>query len=190
LTSKTLKIAGWLAMTSAFLALPLVYISFKLEGRIDLHAVVIQSIIQITGTLLTVAILLYLKRFLNLIYNFRSIDRNIDLINIASVVTAVFSIAALYVTPFKESIAPIVIALLALQGMVQVQLGYKLLKLPNDLGGILKPFCYAVMATGILLASVFLIPLAILASALSDLMLGTIFLNVSRLQKNSVLKPK
>jgi len=63
---------------------------------------------------------------------------------------------------------------------VQLQFGYKLLKLPDDLGGMLKPFCYANMATGIFLSSIVLLPLGILASAISDLMLGTIFLSVSK----------
>jgi hypothetical protein len=188
LTSKTLKIAGCLTMTSAFIALPLVYISFRLEGMIDLYAVVIQTIIQIAGTFLTVAILLYLKRFLNSILTFHSIDRNIDLINIAIVVTGVLSIIILFFTSLKESIGPIVIAILVMQGILQAQLGYRLLKLPNDLGGLLKPYCYINMATGILLASIVLIPLGILASAISDLMLGTIFLNMSRTTRDRDLK--
>jgi hypothetical protein len=51
-----------------------------------------------------------------------------------------------------------------------LKLRQKLLKLPDDLGGMLKPFCYANMATGIFLASIVLIPLGILTSAISDLM--------------------
>lgn len=181
LTSRSLKTAGWLAMASAFLTLPLVFLSFKLDGIIDFKATVIQTIIQVSGTFLFVSIIIYLRKLLNSLYNFHDTDRNIDLMILAGAVTGIISMVSLYVPPLKESVEYAVIVILILQGIVQLQFGYKLLKLPDDLGGMLKPFCYANIATGIFMASVILIPLGILASAISDLMLGTIFLSVSRL---------
>jgi hypothetical protein len=86
-----MKTAGWLAMASAFLTLPLVYLTFRLEGMHDSYADAIQVIIQTFGTLLFLAIILYLKRFLNFVYNFRDTDRNIDLMVMASIVTGVLS---------------------------------------------------------------------------------------------------
>ena len=180
MTSRTLKVAGLLAMASAFLTLPLVYLSFKLEGRVDVKATVIQTIIQTFGTVLFVAIILYLRKLLNSLYNFHDTDRNIDLMIVTGAVTGIISTVALYAPPLKESVEQAVIIILIVQGIVQIQFGYKLLKLPGDLGGMLKPFCYANMATGIFLSSIVLLPLGILASAISDLMLGTIFLSVSK----------
>ena len=174
-------------MVSAFLTLPLVYISYKLENRIDFEATVIQATIQVSGTFLFVIILLYSKRLLNIFFNFHDTDRNIDLMLIASVVTGALSFVALYFTQLKESVQYLVIVVMLVQGIVQFQFGYKLLKLPNDLGGMLKPYCYANMATGIFLASMLLIPLAILVSAISDLMLGTIFFSMSRLVKDKMV---
>lgn len=171
-------------MASAFLTLPIVYLSYSLESRGDLRSLVLQTIIQISGMLLFVTIVLFFKKLLNRLFSFHNTDRNIDLLVIAGVVTGVFSVVALYVTPLKESIGSVITAILVAQGIVQVQFGYKLLKLPHDFGGMLKPFCYANMATGILLASILLIPLGIVVSAISDLMLGTIFLNVSRLVRD------
>jgi hypothetical protein len=189
MTSRTFKIAGWLAMASAFFTLPLVYLSFKLEGRIDLEAAVIQTIIQIFGTVLFVAIILYLKKLLNSLYNFHDTDRNIDLMIVTGAVTGIISTVALYALSLKESVEYAVIVILILQGIMQLQFGYKLLKLQDDLGEMLRPFCYVNMATGILLASIVLIPLGILASAISDLMLGTIFFGVSKLLKNKTGLP-
>jgi hypothetical protein len=77
-----------------------------------------------------------------------------------------------------------VLAIIVAQGVVQAHFGYKLLKLPNDLGGMLKPFCYVNMATGILMATIILIPVGIVVSAISDLMLGTIFFNMGKLVRN------
>ena len=175
-----MKIAGWLAMASAFLTLPLVYLSFRLEGGGDSFAGELQACIQAFGTLLFLAIILYLKKLLNALFNFHATDRSIDLMVMASMLTGVLSIGAFSFPVLKESLQSAVLVILVGMGIVQVRFGYRLLKLPHELGGLLKPFCYTNMATGIFLASVVLMPLSIVVSALSDLMLGTIFFNMSR----------
>lgn len=167
-------------MASAFLTLPLVYISYTMESRTDVLSKVIQTGIQLSGTILSVAVVLYLKKLLNSVFAFHDTDRNINLILISSFVIGVLSMVGLYCTSLKESLGSVAIVVLIAQGMVQVQFGYRLLNLADDLGGMHKPFCYVNMATGILLASVVLIPLGVLVSAFSDLMLGTIFFNMSR----------
>jgi hypothetical protein len=180
-----MKIAGWLAMASAFLTLPLAYLSFSLEEMHNSYSDIIQTFIQATGTLLFLAIILCLKRLLNTAFNFHGTDRNIDLMIIASIVTGMLTIGLFSFPVIKESLQSAVIVLLVALGIVQAQFGYRLLKLSNNLGGLLKPFCYANMATGIFLASVVLMPISIIVSALSDLMLGTIFFNISRLTKTN-----
>jgi hypothetical protein len=188
LISRNLKIAGWIAMASAFLTIPLEYLSSRLEVRTDSEATILQTIIQIFGTILFLAIMMYVKQFLNNLFNFRNTDRNIDLMIITGIVAGVLSVAVLYVTPLKESIGYAGIGIVMVQGVVQAQFGYKLLKLPYDLGGMLKPFCYANIATGILLATIVLIPFGIVVSALSDLMLGTIFFKISACVRDVELK--
>ncbi|MDO9069873.1 MAG: hypothetical protein Q7W05_15650 [Deltaproteobacteria bacterium] len=186
LTSKTLKTGGLLAMASAFLSLPLAYLSFKLAGSTNSYANEIQTFIQTSGTLIFVTIILYLKRLLNSLFKFHDTDKNFGLMIIASMATGAVTIGIFSFPTLKESLETVVIAILVFQGIVQVQFGYKLLKLPDDLSGMLKPFCYANMATGILLASIILIPIGILASAISDLMLGTIFFNISKSLKKDM----
>ncbi len=186
--SRNLKIAGWIAMASAFLTIPLEYLSSRLEVRTNSEATILQTIIQIFGTILFLAIMMYVKRFLNNLFNFRNTDKNIDLMIITGIVAGVLSVAVLYVTPLKESIGYAGIGIVMVQGVVQAQFGYKLLKLPYDLGGMLKPFCYANIATGILLATIVLIPFGIVVSALSDLMLGTIFFKISACVRDVELK--
>lgn len=167
-------------MASAFLTLPLAYLSFSLEGRGDLYANEFQTLIQASGTLIFVAIILYLKRFLNFFFTFHDTDTSIALMVMASMATGAVTLGMFSFPTLKESLESAVIVILALQGIVQIQFGYKLLKLPNDLGGMLKTFCYANMATGLLLATVIFIPLSMLVSALSDLMLGTIFFSMAK----------
>jgi len=106
----------------------------------------------------------------------------------ASIVTGVLSIGVFSFPALKESLQSAVIVVLVALGIIQAQFGYRLLKLSDDLGGLLRPFCYANMATGIFLASVILMPLSIFVSAVSDLMLATIFFNISRQAENDELK--
>jgi len=173
-------IAGWLAMISAFMSLPMLYLSYRLEGRVDLIALSIQATMQIAGTLLFVAIILYLRKLLQAHFSFHDTDRSIGLMLKAGVTAGVLTVLSLCITSMRETAALAVIVILVAQGVVQAQFGYKLLKLPHDLGGMLKPFCYANMATGIMLASVVLLPVGVVVSAVADLMLGTIFFNMAR----------
>ena len=167
-------------MASAFLTLPLAYLSFVLEGRSEGYANEIQTIIQAFGTTLFVAIVLSFKRFLNALFTFHDTDRNLLLMAVGSVVTGALAISLYSFHALKGALGYALIIVLVLLGVVQAQFGYKLFRLPNDLGGMLKPFCYANLVIGILLATVVLIPLSIPVSALSDLMLGTIFLNMAK----------
>lgn len=187
MTPGTLKFAGLTAMASAFLTVPLVYLSLRLQGMNDSYGSVIQAIIQIFGTILFIVIVRYLKKFLHFFFSFRDTDRSIDLMILASILTGVLSLGVVTFPAVKESLESAVIVILVALGLVQVQFGFRLLKLSSGLGGLLRPFCYANMAAGIFLASVVLMPLSIIVSALSDLMLGTIFFNMSRLTRTGGL---
>ena len=171
-------------MSSAFLTLPVVYVSYKLDKMADFVSTVIQTVIAIAGVILFTLIVLYLKRFINGFFQFHNTDRNLEIMMGANIVVTVLTLVAIFYSQLKESIEYVVLAVIVTQGIIQIQFGYKLLKLPNDLGGMLKPFCYANMATGILMASVILIPVGIVVSAVSDLMLGTIFFNMGKLVLN------
>ena len=63
---------------------------------------------------------------------------------------------------------------------MQIMFGVKLLQLSNDLKGLHKPYCYLNIITGICLATVVLLPVGILASAITDVMLGTIFFQAAK----------
>jgi len=180
LNCKSMVIAGWLAMISAFMSIPMLYLSYRLEGKVELAALSIQAAMQIAGTLLFVAIILYLRKFLQAHFSFHDTDRSINLLIKTGVTAGVLTVLSLCIISMRETAAFAVIVILVAQGIVQVQFGYKLLKLPHDLGGMLKPFCYTNMATGIMIASVVMLPVGILLSAIADLMLGTIFFNVAR----------
>jgi hypothetical protein len=180
MTSESLKAGGWVAMASAFLVLPIAYLSFTLEGRTNSYSEELQTFIQASGTLIFLTIFLYLKKFLNSRFSFHATDTTIAFVVMANMVTGAVALGIYSFPALKESLASLLIIIQVVQGIVLIRFGFNLLKLPDNLGGMLNPFCYANIATGILLASVILIPLSMLASAISALMLGTIFFNAAR----------
>lgn len=180
LTHRTLTIAGWLTMISAFASIPMAYLAFKLEGQVDSTGTLILATMQVAGTILFVAITLFLKRLLNRIFYFHDTDKSIDLMIMANVVAGAFVVGGMYIYQIKETAGIAALVIMVFQGIVQLQFGYKLLKLQNSLGGLLKPFCYLNMATGACIASIVLLLVGVVVSAISDLMLATIFFNVSK----------
>lgn len=180
MTHRTLNIAGWLTMISAFISIPMAYLAFELEGRVDADGTLMLAIMQAAGTLLFVAITLFLKRFLNLVFRFHDTDKSIDLMRMANVVSGIVLVGGMYLSMTKETVGIAALVLMVFQGIIQIRFGYKLLKLQNNLDGLLKPFSYLNMVTGICIASILLILVGVVVSAISDLMLATIFFNVSR----------
>ncbi|HEY5974241.1 MAG TPA: hypothetical protein VIU41_05815 [Geobacteraceae bacterium] len=180
MSATTLKTAGWLAMISAIITLPLVYLSFRLEGQSDLTAQLLETTIQVLGIVIFVAVTILLKRFLNSTFNFHLTDRLIKLMIKANIVICVMAILSLYLKTLQESLSVFIVVMVVVLGIMQTMFGYQLRRLPNDLGGMLKPYCYLNMAIGITSASVVLVPVAVVLSAIADVMLGTIFFQAAR----------
>ena len=167
-------------MISAFASIPMAYLAFKLEGSVDPAGTFILASMQLAGTILFVAITLFLKRLLSRIYSFHDTDKSIDLMIMANAVAGIFVIGGMYISQIKETAGIAALVIIVFQGIVQIQFGYKLLKLQNSLGGLLKPFSYLNMVTGVCVASIVLILVGVVVSAISDLMLATIFFNVAK----------
>jgi len=183
LTYRALITAGWLAMISAFVSIPLTFVSYRLYDNADPTATTIQIAIQVAGALLFIGITLYFKKLLNSRFAFHDTDKSIVLMLVANVVASIIAIMALCFPLLKETFYFADLVILVFQGIVQMQFSYKLMKLQDDLDGMLKPFCYLNMATGICIASVVLIIVGIVVSSISDLMLGTIFFHVAKPEK-------
>jgi hypothetical protein len=181
-----LTIAGWLAMLSAFASIPMAYLGFKLEGQVDPTGTLILATMQVLGVLLFVAITFLLKSLLNRLFSFHDTDKSIDVMIMANAAAGIFIIGGVYFSQIKETADIVVFVLMVFHGIIQLLFGYKLLKLQHRLGGLLKPFCYLNMATGLCVASIVLILVGVVVSAISDLMLATIFFNLSKQLKVAV----
>lgn len=168
-------------MISSFIALPFSYIAFKFNGSTDAESQAIQAAQQLFGTILFIVLTRYMKRLLNEHCLFHEVNRQIDLMIMANVGAGVLVLLGLLYTPLKDTLEIAAIVVMVLLGIVQIQFGYRLQKMENNLGGLLKPFCYTNIATGICIASVVLLIVGVVVSAVSDLMLGTIFFNIAKL---------
>jgi hypothetical protein len=167
-------------MFSAFIALPFSYFTFKLEGSTDVLTLLLQSSMQLFGTVLFIVITRLTKKLLNDQYSFHDTNRQIDLMIMANVGAGILVMAGIFFPPLKETLGIAAMVVMVFLGIVQIQFGYRLMKLQNDLGRMLKPFCYSNMVTGVCIASVVLILVGVVTSAISDLMLGTIFFNIAK----------
>jgi len=180
LTHGTFTLFAWLAMSSAFAAIPMTYLAYRLESRVDPLGMLMQGGLQLVATLLFVAITLMLKRFLNRVFAFHDTDKSIDVLVMANVVAGVLLIAGSCYPEIRETVGPAALVLMVFAGGVQIQFGYKLTKLQNNLGGLRAPFCYLNMATGVCIASIVLMLAGVVLSAISDLMLATIFFTIAK----------
>lgn len=172
-------------MLSAFISLPAAYLSFRLERNSAQAALICMGCLHLFGTLLFVAITRFMKKLLNRQFVFHGTDRQIDLMIMANVVAGTLALAGVLFPQLKESLNMAAMVVIIFQGVMQILFGYKLLQLPDNLGGMLKPYCYLNMATGVCIASVMLIIVAVAISAVADLMLGTIFFNIAQLKREA-----
>jgi hypothetical protein len=155
-------------------------LSLRFEGRHDDLAQTVQILLQGSGTVIFVALTALFRGFLARNCLFRKADAIILGLIVLNLSYAVVSSAGLLIPKVEEQLQPILASLVVLLGIAQAGLGMRLFALENDLGGMKRPYCVLNIVTGICLASLLLIPVGIITSAVGDVMLGTIFFQVAR----------
>jgi len=178
--SKSLAAAGRIAMVSAILTLPLSLLSIMLTERHDDFARAGQLALQWSGTLIFLVLMLLFRRFLVANCRFGKANGIINALILLNLLYAAISSYTEYLPQGDERLAPIITGLIVLLGLLQTGLGIRLLRLENDLGGMKRPYCWLNILTGVFLASILLVPIGIVVSAISDVMLGTIFFHEAR----------
>jgi hypothetical protein len=179
MTHRRLTCSGWLAMTSAVLTIPWFVLTFVLAGQGGVWPKVTQGVLLTAGTTLLVYLLVTFKRLLHENFTFHAVDRVIALLVKVNIVSAAVSLLGLAVPPLESALGVVGIVLAVAGGIAQIMFGVKLLRLPGNLGGLHKPYGYLNIVTGFCLATVVLLPLGMVTSAVADVMLGTIFFQVA-----------
>ncbi len=182
LTEKNLNLAGWIAIASAVLAIPLVALGIMSGVAEDegVAMLLLETILSMGALILYVYILIMLRRLLNEMANFNKVDKYITLLIWFNVIVTVISVMALPVTELQAIMGIAVLLLLIPLGIIYVVVGVKLLHCEDDLFGYLKPYSYLTIATGVMVAVIVLVPFGIITSIIADVILALIFFKAAK----------
>jgi hypothetical protein len=92
-----------------------------------------------------------------------------------NIVLAILSLLSLGTGKLESFMETLTVAALIVFGILSIMFATRLLRLSGNLYGLLKAFCYTTIMSGICLVTVFLLPVAILAGAVADVILGVVF---------------
>ena len=177
-------LAGWLAIISAILLVPEIGLAVLLEFISSSMEVIIAPI-HIVNLIIGVYILYMFRKLLNREFNFHSTDLIITILIIINIVSFIIGIIELGGSMFGLDLTAdhnltIVIFVLIVNCILTIIFGVMLLKLEGDLYGMLKPYAYTTIGSGVCGATVILAPIGFLAAIAGLVMLGMIFLRAKR----------
>jgi len=175
ITKKQLDLAGWCSITNAIIAIPSLAMSWFLETVKGIGPRLSQAILTVVGLGLFLYVISSFRRLLNGRFKFHDVDIYISLMIWGNVFLAVLSLLSLGTGKMESFMEVLTVAALIAFGILSIMFGTRLLRLSGNLYGLLKPVCYTTIMSGICLVTVFLLPVAILAGAVSDVILGVIF---------------
>jgi hypothetical protein len=187
---KSYTLAGWLAIASALLVLPVMLLSILLEIRKPALAPLL--VLYIPVVLVQAGFAVYaLHRFralLNERFAFHEVDALVWLLIAGILAISIIGAVGKTVTvllagralPIAIGFAVLVILIALPLSIVGIVFAVKLLRLRDDLWGLLKPFAYVQMAACILLATILLAPIGGLVDAVATFLMGMILLRADR----------
>jgi hypothetical protein len=175
MTKKQLDLAGWCSITNALIAIPSLAMSWFLETVKGIGPRLSQAILTVVGLGLFLYVIYSLRGLLNSRFKFHEVDVYISLMIWGNVVLAAISLLSLGTGQLESFMEILTVAALIVFGILSIMFATRLLRLSGSLYGLLKPFCYVTIGSGIFLVTVFLLPVAILAGAVADIILGVIF---------------
>jgi len=175
ITKKQLDLAGWCSITNALIAIPSLAMSWFLDPVKAIGPRLSQAVLTVVGLGLFLYVISSFKKLLNIRFKFHEVDIYISLMIWGNIVLAILSLLSLGTGQLESFMELLTVAALIFFGILSIMFGTRLLRLSGDLYGLLKPFCYVTIGSGICLVTVFLLPVAILAGAIADVILGVIF---------------
>jgi hypothetical protein len=175
ITKEQLNLAGWLSITNAIFAIPSIAMSWFLDSIGGAGAKLSQAILTLVSLGLFLYVIIFLKKLLNYRFQFHEVDIYISLLIWGNVILAVFSLLSLGSRGFEWLMDILSIVSFIIFGILAIMFATRLLRLSNNLYGLLKAFCYITIASGICFITVFLAPVGIIVGAVADVILGVIF---------------
>jgi hypothetical protein len=170
ITREQLNLAGWCSVISAVVTIPIVVISLILAEDEDIVSQTVVISLTLIGNGLFVYEFVVFKKLLNFHFGFGDADTLISVLIWANIIGSVISLL-----PLSEGGVTMTGLALIPFGIIFIVFAIKLLRLPDNLFGLLKPFSYTSIATGFCFATIFLIPLGLVTSTIADIILAIIF---------------
>ena len=188
ITKKQLDLAGWCSITNALIAIPSLAMSWFLETVKGIGPRLSQALLTVVGLGLFLYVIYSFRRLLNGRFKFHEVDIYISLMIWGNVVLAVTSLLSLGTSKLESFMESLTVTALIVFGILSIMFATRLLRLAGDLYGLLKAFCYTTIMSGICLVTIFLLPVAILAGAVADVILGVIFFRAAeQILQNAIL---
>ncbi len=175
MTKEKLNLTGWLSIANAFFAIPSIGMSWFLESMGGSGAKLSQIILTVVGVGLFLYIITSLKKLLNGRFNFYDVNIYILLLIWGNIVLAALSLISIGSKRLEGGMGALSIAAVVFFGILSILFATRLLRLPGTLYGLLKPYCYITIGSGVCLITVFLFPIGVIAGAVTDVILGVIF---------------
>jgi len=197
MNDKHYALVGWLAIASAILTLPSVALGLLVEV-IRKPAGLLLLGPYLTLSLAAMAFSLYalyrLRNLLNDRYQFHDVDHLIVAIifgvialtavgcvgKVAGVLGRALGIRDAVILPFALTMLAVLVVIGIATSILSIVFGVKLLRLQDDLYGLLKPFVWCTIAAAVCFVTLILAPLGGLVDAAATILLGIIFLRAAR----------
>jgi len=178
------ELAGWLAIISAVLLIPEIGLAVILEFvRSDLKVII--APIHVANLLIGIYILYMFRKLLNRVFGFHKTDVIITILILIDIVSFIIGIVELGGSMFGLELRAdydlsISMSVLFVYSIVTIVFAATLLKLKDDLFGLLRPYAYMSIASGVCGATVILAPIGVVAAVVALAMQGMIFLRARR----------
>lgn len=187
LDEKRLSLAGWLSVISAATAIPLAILAIgaDMKAAEGLHLKLWNTLLGVANLVLYVYVWLTFKRLLNLKAHFTNADAFIDFSIWTSIAITVLDLLILLFATAENALAVAEIVFVIPFGIVTIVLGGKLQKCSDDLFGYRKPLAVVMIVAGVTMATVILIPIALLAGMAMDILLAVIFFRGAKFLRES-----
>ena len=184
MNNKKYQLAGWLSLVSAVVVVPTIAVGVFLDylSRSYPFVNILQILLSILFCSLGVYILFLFKNLLNVRYQFHLIDKLILALIWINVIITILGFVKYFVPEISAArlaLGIIVMVLFYSVGILNIVFGVKLLKLKDDLFGLLKPFAYTTIISGVCIVSILLMPFGLLAAVAAYVIQGIIFLRVA-----------
>jgi hypothetical protein len=175
MTKEQLNLAGWLSITSALFTIPSIVMSWFLESMGGAGAKFSRAILTAAGLGLFLYVISSMKKLLNSRFRFHDADIYILLLIWGNVILCIFSLLSLGSRRLEFVLSYLSMVAFIAFGILSIMFATRLLRLSGNLYGLLKPFSYTQIVSGICFITVVLAPVGIVAGAVADVILGLIF---------------